>query len=57
MLIRSAYSRFLVFLLREGNVTSNEEFNITAEAVDGWMTTENDDVVKPKNCFEFATNS
>lgn len=36
---------------------SNEEFNITAEAVDGWMTTENDDVVKPKNCFEFATNS
>lgn len=45
-----------VFLFREeenttSRVGSNKEFNITPETVD------DDDVVKPKNCFELATNS
>lgn len=59
MLIRSAILDSSCFSSEKGmwRAGSNEEFNITAEAVDGWMTTENDDVVKPKNCFEFATNS
>lgn len=59
MLIRSAILDSSCFSSEKGmwRAESNEEFNITAEAVDGWMTTENDDVVKPKNCFEFATNS